>query len=65
MKEQLRTYKLCIFEIVILNKKMKRLQISQKPVFEKFYLHEKILRTRNSRRNFMKILLPKKRKESM
>ena len=65
MKEQPRTYKLCIFEIVILNKKMKRLQISQKPVFEKFYLHEKILRTRNSRRNFMKILLPKKRKESM
>ena len=65
MKEQPRTYKLCIFEIVILNKKMKRLQISQKPVFEKFYLHEKMLRTRNSRRNFMKILLPKKRKESM
>ena len=65
MKEQPRTYKLCIFEIVILNKKMKRLQISQKAVFEKFYLHEKILRTRNSRRNFMKILLPKKRKESM
>ena len=65
MKEQPRTCKLCIFEIVILNKKMKRLQISQKPVFEKSYLHEKILRTRNSRRNFTKILLPKKRKESM
>ena len=44
---------------------MKRLQISQKLVFEKFYVHKKILRTRNYRRKFIKNLLPEKRKENM
>ena len=29
---------------------MKRLQIPQKVVYEKFYAHEKFLRTRNCRR---------------
>ena len=29
---------------------------------EKFYVHEKILRTRNCRRKFIKNLLPEKRK---
>ena len=45
--------------------KMKRLQIPQKLVYEKFYVHEKILRTRNCRRRFIKNLLPEKRKENM
>ena len=44
---------------------MKRLQIPQKLVYEKFYEHEKVLRTRNCRRKFIKNLLPKKRKENM
>ena len=44
---------------------MKRLQILQKLVYEKFSLHEKILRTRNCRRSFIKNLLPEKRKENM
>ena len=44
---------------------MKRLQILQKFVYEKFYLHEKILRIRNSRRKFIKNLPPEKRKENM
>ena len=42
---------------------MKGLQITQKVVCEKFYVNEKILRTRNSRRKFIKNLLPEKRKE--
>ena len=37
---------------------MKRLQIPQKLVYKKFYLNEKILRTRNCRRKFIKNLLP-------
>ena len=37
---------------------MKRLQIPQKLVYKKFYLYEKILRTRNCRRKFIKNLLP-------
>ena len=45
--------------------KMKRLEIPKKVVHEKFYLHEKILRTRNCRRKFIKNLLPEKRKENM
>ena len=45
--------------------KMKRLQIPQKLVREKFYLHGKILRTRNCCRKFIKNLLPEKRKENM
>ena len=44
---------------------MKTLQISQKLVYEIFYVHEKILRTRNCRRKFIKNLLPEKRKENV
>ena len=44
---------------------MKRLQILQKHVYEKFYVHEKILRRRTCRRKFIKSLLPEKRKEDM
>ena len=32
-------------------------------MYEKFYVHEKILRARNCRRRFIKNLLPEKRKE--
>ena len=41
------------------------MQIPQGPVYEKFYVHGKILRTRNCRRRFIKNLLPEKRKENM
>ena len=34
--------------------KMKRLEIPQKLVYDKFYVHEKILRTRSCRREFIK-----------
>ena len=34
-------------------------------MYEKFYVHEKILRAQNCRRRFIKSLLPEKRKESM
>ena len=44
---------------------MKGLQITQKLVCEKFYVHEKILRTRNCRRRFIKNFFPEKRKENM
>ena len=44
---------------------MKILQIPQKLVHEKFYVHEKILPTRNCLRKFIKNLIPEKRKESM
>ena len=44
---------------------MKRLQIPQKLVYEEFYVYEKILRTRNCGRKFIKNLLPEKRKENM
>ena len=44
---------------------MQRLQILQKLVYEKFYLREKILRTRNCLRRFIKNLPPEKRKENM
>ena len=49
----------------------KKLQIPQKVVCEKFYVHEKtlhtrkILRTGNCRRKFIKNLFPEKRKENM
>ena len=52
-----------IFEIVILNTKW--LPIPQKLVHKKFYVHEKILRTQNFCRKFIKNLLPEKRKENM
>ena len=44
---------------------MERLQIPQKLVYEKFYVHKKILRTRNCHSKFIKNLLPGKRKEIM
>ena len=44
---------------------MKRLQIPQKIVREKFYVLEKILRARNFCRKFIKNLLPEKRKKNM
>ena len=34
-------------------------------MYEKFYLHEKILHARNCCRRFIKSLLPEKRKENM
>ena len=34
-------------------------------MYEKFYLHEKILRTRDCHREFIKNVLPEKRKENM
>ena len=37
---------------------MKRLEIPQKLVSEKFYVHEKNLRAQNFRREFIKNLLP-------
>ena len=43
---------------------MEKLQ-TRKNVYEKFYVHEKILRTRNWSQKFIKNLLPGKRKENM
>ena len=62
MKEQPRT-KVKHFRNSNFKHKMKRLQIPQKLVQEKFY--DKILRTRNCRRKFMKNLYPEKRKENI
>ena len=45
--------------------KVKRLQIPQKLVYEKFYVHGEISPARNCRREFLKNLLPEKRKENM
>ena len=42
---------------------MKRLRIPQKLVYEKFYVYEKNLRTRNCRRKFIKNLLPEKQRK--
>ena len=44
---------------------MKKLQITQKLIYEKFYVHEKILHTWNCRDKFIENLLPEKRKENM
>ena len=44
---------------------MKRLQIPQNLLYEKFNIYGKILRTQNSRRKFIKNLLPEKRKENI
>ena len=41
------------------------MQIPQKLVYKKFYLHVKFLRTRHCRGRFIKNLLPEKRKENM
>ena len=54
-------HKLRIFKIW----KMRRLQIQQKPFYKQFYVHDKILRTRNCHRKFIKNLLLEKRKENM
>ena len=43
----------------------KLLQIPQKVVTEKFYVHEKILRTQNCRRRFIKNFLPENCNENM
>ena len=45
--------------------KMKRLQIPQKLVCEKFCVTENILRIRNCRCKFIKNFLPEKRKENV
>ena len=60
MKEQVKHFRNSNFK-----QKMKRLKIPQKLVYEKFYVREKILRTRNCRRKFIKNLLPEKRKENV
>ena len=44
---------------------MKKLQIPQKHVQEKFYVHEKILPTKKCVRKFIKNLLTEKGKENM
>ena len=41
------------------------MQIPEKLVYENFYVHEKILRTRSCRRKFTKNLITEKRKENM
>ena len=43
---------------------MKKLQIPQKHVYEKFYVHKKILRTKNVYVNLSKIYLLKKAKKT-
>ena len=43
---------------------MKRLQVTQKLTYERFYMHEKLLRTRNCRRKFIKNFLPKNAKKT-
>ena len=44
---------------------MKRLQIPQKLLYEKYYVHEQILRARNCRGKFIKYLFPEKRKKTV
>ena len=44
---------------------MKRLQIQQKLVYEKFYVNEKVLLARICRRKFIKNLFSEKHKASM
>ena len=43
----------------------KRLQIPENLVYEKFYIHEKILRAQNCCRKFINNFLLEKRKENM
>ena len=47
------------------NVKHKMISNPKKVVYEKFYVLEKFLRTRNCRRRFIKNLLPEKRNENM
>ena len=42
--------------------KMEKLQIPQKLVYEKFYVHEQILHAQNCCQKFIKNLLPEKHK---
>ena len=44
---------------------MIRLQILENIVYEKFYVHEKILHAQNCHCKFIKNLLPEKHKENM
>ena len=60
MKEQPRT-SVTLYQNSNFKHKMKRLLIPQNFVYEKFYVHEKILRTRNCRRKFIENLLPEKK----
>ena len=64
MKEQRRT-QAAHFQNSSFKHKMKRLRIPRRLVFEKFYVHEKNLNTRNCRRKFIKKLLSQKCKENM
>ena len=61
MKEQPRN---SIFEIVNLRQNEKTTSPA-KTCVRKFYVHGQILLTRNCRREFVKNLLPEKRKENM
>ena len=45
--------------------KMERLQITQKNLCTKNFMHKKILHTQNFWHKFIKNLLPEKRKENM
>ena len=64
MKEQPRTT-VTYFRNRNFKHKMKRLQIPQKHVYQKFCVHEQILRVRNCRRKFIKRSLSEKRKENL
>ena len=63
MKEQPRTF--THFRNTNFKGKMKKLQIPQKLVYQKFYVHEKFLGTQNCRRNLSKIYFLKKCKENI
>ena len=43
---------------------MERPEIPQKLVYNKYYVHKKILRTQNCRREFVKNLLPENAKKT-
>ena len=47
------------------NKQNEKTANPAKLVYEKFYVHQKISRTRNCRRKFIENLLPEKRKETI
>ena len=64
MKDQHRT-QITHHRNISFKNKMKRLQFPQKLVYKKFYIHEKIIRTQNCRRNFIKSLPLEKRKGNM
>ena len=58
-------HKLRIFRNSKFKHKMKILQIPQELVHEKFYVYEKIFRTQNCRRKFIKNLIPEKSKKNV